>query len=388
MTELLFGFKDIVNSSPNRPIFDLSSFIIQDSYLRSFNPKRYKFYVKFMNGLSNPEVLEQFLYKVKETKETKFNLDDKLLKLTGLLSSLYNKAPDEQDDIVKNIKQVMKNKYNLSDNAEELIEKMLKQKGGADKYKELDPDTILKIKKGTIKKGDVPMRDFLTTVKSIAPNVGLEPPPENVIDLIDTEDNNEESAKSKTKLSPDQLKKLQGIYNQYNETYALSPERLDITMIDRLIFIAITFIIRYISLLIISWGLNTNIINTFNTAFFYYCIIYILFFVFITTIVNVVIFYPVMELFSSLKIISIPNMLYYFYIYTNGSLRLLLHIFFILMLLFLPYVINIDKVRFYKLEEKTKNISYDYDKKNKIYDTISLFSIIVWVLTSIIATKF
>ena len=385
MSELLFGFKDIVNSSPNKSIFDLSSFIIQDSYLRSFNPKRYKFYVKFMNGLSNPEVLEKFLYKVKETKETKKNLDDKLLKLTGLLSNLYNKEEGEQNNIIQNIKEVIKNKYNLSDNAEELVEKMLKKSGG-DKKKIIDESIKKQILSGTVKKGDIPMRDFLTTVKSIAPQVGLEPPPENVIDLIQTEADKRESGT--TKLSPEQLKKLQGVYNQYNETYALNPERLDLTMIDRLIFIAITFIIRYISLLLISWGLNTNIINTFNSAFFYYCIIYILFFVFITTIVNVVIFYPVMELFSSLKIISIPNMLYYFYIYTNGSLRLLIHIFFILMLLFLPYVINIDKVKFYKLEEKTKNISYDYDKKNKIYDTLSLFSIIVWVLTSIIATKF
>lgn len=386
MSELLFGFKDIVNSSPNKSIFDLSSFIIQDSYLRSFNPKRYKFYVKFMNGLANREVLQNFLYKVKQTKETKTNLDDKLSKLTRLLSNLYNQNESDQNKTIQNIKETIKNKYNLSDNAEELVEKMLK-KGGADKTeKVINDDTKDSILKGSIKKGDVPMRDFLTTVKSIAPQVGLEPPPENVIDLVEIDAN--KTSHGTTKLSDDQLKKLQGVYNQYNETYALNPERLDLTMIDRLIFIAITFIIRYISLLLISWGLNTNIINTFNGAFFYYCIIYILFFVFITTIVNVVIFYPVMELFSSLKIISIPNMLYYFYIYTNGSMRLLIHIFLILMLLFLPYVINIDKVRFYKLEEKTKNISYDYDKKKKIYDTLSLFSIIVWVLTSIIATKF
>lgn len=386
MSELLFGFKDIVNSSPNKSIFDLSSFIIQDSYLRSFNPKRYKFYVKFMNGLSNPEVLQNFLYKVKQTKETKTNLDDKLSKLTRLLSNLYNQSESDQSKTIQNIKETIKNKYNLSDNAEELVEKMLNKGGAEKKIKEINQLTKDSILDGSIKKGDVPMRDFLTTVKSIAPQVGLEPPPENVIDLVETDAN--KASPGTTKLTSDQLKKLQGVYNQYNETYALNPERLDLTMIDRLIFIAITFIIRYISLLLISWGLNTNIINTFNGAFFYYCIIYILFFVFITTIVNVVIFYPVMELFSSLKIISIPNMLYYFYIYTNGSMRLLIHIFLILMLLFLPYVINIDKVRFYKLEEKTKNISYDYDKKKKIYDTLSLFSIIVWVLTSIIATKF
>lgn len=387
MSELLFGFKDIVNSSPNRSsIFDLSSYVIQDSYLRSINPKRYNFYIKFIKGLSKPEVLEKFLYTVKETKDIKKELDDKLQKLSSILSKLYNKDSSEQTDIINEVKESMKNKFNLDSKTEDLLEKMLKKKGGAaSQTNKLTENIKNKILHGQLKKGHEPMKDFLNTVKTIAPQLGYTPPPKDVIDLIESD---ETPKVVNTKLKDNQIKQLQGLYDSYNDNYSLNPERLNINMIDRIIFIAATFIIRYITLLIISWGLNTNIINTFHTAFFYYCIIYILFFVFITMIVNVVIFYPVMDLFSNINIISIPNMLYYFYIYTNGSLRLLIHIFLILMLLFLPYVINIDKVRFYKMEEKTSNISYDYDKKNKIYNTLSLFSIIVWVLTSIIATKF
>ena len=313
-------------------------------------------------------------------------MDDKIQKLTNILSKLYNKEPADQQEIINNVKEAIKNKLNLDDKSEDLLEKMLKKKGGSSfKTNFLNEDVKKKILNGQLKKGQEPMKNFLNTVKSIAPQLGYTPPPKDVIDLIEDDVN---ATKPSTKLKDDQIQKLQGLYDTYNDTYSLNPQRLDITMIDRLIFIATTFIIRYITLLIISWGLNTNIINTFNTAFFYYCIIYILFFVFITMIVNVVIFYPVMDLFSNFNIISIPNMLYYFYIYTNGPFRLLIHLFLILMLLFLPYVINIDKVRFYKMEEKTSNISYDYDKKNKIYNTLSLFSIIVWVLTSIIATKF
>ena len=387
MSGILFGFKDIVNSSPKKSsIFDLSSYIIQDSYVKSISPKRYNFYVKFINGLNNPEALSKFLYTVKESKDVKKDLDDKIQKLTNILSKLYNKEPADQQEIINNVKEAIKNKLNLDDKSDDLLEKMLKKKGGSSfKTNVLNKEVKKKILNGQLKKGQEPMKNFLNTVKSIAPQLGYTPPPKDVIDLIEDDVN---ATKPSTKLKDDQIQKLQGLYDTYNDTYSLNPQRLDITMIDRLIFIATTFIIRYITLLIISWGLNTNIINTFNTAFFYYCIIYILFFVFITMIVNVVIFYPVMDLFSNFNIISIPNMLYYFYIYTNGPFRLLIHLFLILMLLFLPYVINIDKVRFYKMEEKTSNISYDYDKKNKIYNTLSLFSIIVWVLTSIIATKF
>ena len=65
MAHLLLGFKDLVNSSPNNSIFDLSSLFFDDSYLKSISPKRYNFYVKFVSGLSNPAVLEKFFYKTK-----------------------------------------------------------------------------------------------------------------------------------------------------------------------------------------------------------------------------------------------------------------------------------------------------------------------------------
>ena len=104
--------------------------------------------------------------------------------------------------------------------------------------------------------------------------------------------------------------------------------------------------------------------------------------------VNVVVYYPIMELFSNTTITKLPNYLYYYYIYTNGFMRLVVHIFVIIILLFVPYLINMDKIKMFWFDENNKNISYDYEERNNIYQSISIFSFIIWVLTSIIALKF
>ena len=68
MSELLFGFRDLINSTDPKysSLFDFSSIIFNDDYLKMLNSKRYNFYVKFVMGLSNPMALERFLYKTKE----------------------------------------------------------------------------------------------------------------------------------------------------------------------------------------------------------------------------------------------------------------------------------------------------------------------------------
>jgi hypothetical protein len=373
MSHLLFGFRDLVNSNPNNSAFDLSSFFFDDTYLKSISPKRYNFYVKFVSGLSNPTVLEKFFYKTKEARDFKLEYNEKATNLASLINRL-NTNFDETDKnkIIDDILRTIQNRYKLNDDNTNTLEELLK-KGGA------TPEDTLN--NAELNKGSQPMKSFLAKVNSIDPNLGARPPLRNVEELLVS------SAPEKPIPKSDKIKKLKTIYNNYKDT--LSPDNLKITMIDRIIFIASTFIIRFISLMIIDWGLNTNLINSFNRAFLVYCMIYILFFIFIAMIVNVIVYYPVLELLSNSNITSIPNLFYYYYIYTNGSARLLLHIFIILLLLLLPYIIEIDKISIsMKIRDNTKNISYDHEKKNKIYDAISFFSLIIWFLTSIIAIKF
>jgi hypothetical protein len=390
MSELLFGFKDLVNTgSESKSFFDIGSILVNDDILKAISPKRFNFYVKFVSGLGNPEALEQFFYKTKDTRTFKEELNQKAIKFNKILKKFYeNLDESDRNKVIQGIKNNLKYKFKYNDDTIEKITSTLKMYGGGEDDKpdnKIDINNLKqRILESKLNRGDEPMKDFLKKINNVAPELNSKPI-ENIDDLIISKEEqkikNDNSAKSKA----DMIKKMRPIYNKYKDE--INPDNLQIKFIDRIIFIATTFIIRFITLMIIDWGLTTNLINNFYRAFLYYCLIYILFFVFIIMIVNVIIHYPLIELFSSMRIINIPNLFYYFYIYTNGYMRLLIHIFLIIILLFIPYIINIDKINFIKSEEKKVNISYDYEKKKKIMDSISIFSFIIWILTSIIASK-
>jgi hypothetical protein len=381
MSELLFGFKDLINTgTSSNSFFDISSILFNDSYLKAISPKRFNFYVKFVSGLGNPEALEQFFYKTKDTREFKDELNEKAKKFNNILKKFYeNLDENDRSIVIGNIKKTLKNKFNYNEETIDKIISTMKMNGG-----NLEEERK-KILESDLNKGNQPMKDFLKKINNIAPEIDNSKPIENVEDLIITTEEKQAKENLKGRSKAEMIKKIRPLYNKYKDE--ISPNNLKITTIDRIIFIATTFLIRFITLMIIDWGLSTNLINNFYRAFLYYCLIYLLFFIFMIMIVNVVVHYPLMELYSSMRIINIPNLFYYFYIYTNGYMRLLIHIFVILIILFIPYIINIDKINFIRSEEKKANISYDYDKKKKILDSISIFSLIIWILTSIIASK-
>lgn len=366
---ILFGFKDLANStSQSISIFDLSSILFKDSYLKSLSPKRYNFYVKFVSGLSNPEVLEKFFYKTKEAKLYKQELNEKIADFVNILKKVNeNFDKNKITEITGNITNTLKDRYNLSDDAINKIKDMVKISGGDDS--------------GILYKGEEPMKQFIDTVNKNIPELNKEKKIRTVEDLLDKSDS--ATTQQITMNKPEMVKKARDIYDNFKDT--VNPRIMEIKMMDRVVFIITTFIIRYISLLFIDWGLTTNLINSFNYAFFYYCLMYLILFIFITMFINVIIAYPIMELFTNSGIANIPNLFYYFYIYTNGYLRLIIHISLIIILLFIPYIINIDKDN---KNEIQKNISFNYDKKKKVYDAIAMFSLIIWILTSIIAIKF
>jgi len=383
MSELLFGFRDLPNiRDPNRNVMlNIGSFFMNDEYVRKFNPKRYSFYIKFLSGLTNPDNLYRFMYKTNESKVYHEELAGKIKKITESLSKMNAK---QRERVVSNLKTIIENK-------------------DSDKYSEL----FTSIKNYTtpitggnpeyyINKRFMPMESLIESVHKVDPLIGKVPPKtidEIIIDNSPPYKNIKHSVSEKgqstlTHTNDDTtVEKIKGIYQNYKDNSEFSPDRINVVLMDRLIFILTTFILRMISLSLVYWGLNSNLINNFKTAFMYYCLIYILFFAFVVGLVNIIYYYPIFELFGNTSLKILPNYLYYFYIHINGINRLLLHIIIILMLLFIPFVLTLDVTK-KRMEDDNKNISYNYKKKEQIYKTISNFSLVIFVLTSLVAFNY
>ena len=378
MTEFLFGFRDLTNiSDPKTPILNLGSLVLTDTFVRKFNPKRYNFYVKFINGLSNPANLYKFLYKTKESKTYHNDLENKIKTIS---KSLHLLSKEDKKKVINNLKIILDDK-NEKDGKYESILKYLDEQindkitGGEKSY--------------FIKKNLMPMKSFIEDVNDAFPGIG-NIPPTDINELVKETTDQSDEKRNASNEDKNNIRELKAVYNKYNSISQISPERVNINYMDRGVFIATTMIIRLLSLSLIYWGLNSNLINNFKTAFLYYCIIYIIFFLFIIGLVNVIYYYPVVELFSNVSLVSIPNLLYYFYIHINGMNRLLLHIIIILTLLAIPFILSLDTIETADTDETNENINISFDniKKDKIYTTITNYSLVIWVLTSIIALKF
>ena len=164
---------------------------------------------------------------------------------------------------------------------------------------------------------------------------------------------------------------------------------LELTIEDRLVFIITTFFIRYLSLILIQWSVDINIIKSFEEGFFYYAVIYLAIFWFIVLFVNIdnttKVDYMNFDNFMN----SIRSVFYYFYMGTNGITRLLVHSCIICVLLIVPIILNIKKSTYIEEENKDKDKNIiSYEERKKLSKSLSLFTIFIWVLTSIIATKF
>ena len=379
MTEFLFGFRDLTNiSDPKTPILNLGSLVLTDTFVRKFNPKRYNFYVKFINGLSNPANLYKFLYKTKESKTYHNDLENKIKTIS---KSLHLLSKEDKKKVINNLKIILDDK-NEKDGKYESILKYLDEQIN-------DKITGGEGKSYFIKKNLMPMKSFIEDVNDAFPGIG-NIPPTDINELVKETTEQEAVGRNASNEDKNNIRELKAVYNKYNSISQISPERVNINYMDRGVFIATTMIIRLLSLSLIYWGLNSNLINNFKTAFLYYCIIYIIFFLFIIGLVNVIYYYPVVELFSNVSLVSIPNLLYYFYIHINGMNRLLLHIIIILTLLAIPFILSLDTIETADTDETNENINISFDniKKDKIYTTITNYSLVIWVLTSIIALKF
>jgi len=166
-------------------------------------------------------------------------------------------------------------------------------------------------------------------------------------------------------------------------------EELELTFDDRIVFIIATFFIRYITIIMVQWCIDINIIKTFYEGFIYYAVIYITIFWFIVLFINIDNSFDVKYMNFNGIINSIRTLFYYFYMGTNGISRLLIHTLLIMILIIIPIILNIKNKAEFKDEDNVEIIKIlNYDERKQLSKSLSLFTMFIWLFTSIIATKF
>ena len=176
-------------------------------------------------------------------------------------------------------------------------------------------------------------------------------------------------------------------------------EAFEIRFEDRLVFIITTFFIRYAAISIIQRGIDINLVKSFYEGFIYYGATYIIFFWFIVLFINIDNNYTVNYIDLNGMLNYIRALFYYFYMGTNGISRLLIHSLLILVIIIIPIILNI---KYEKTKDPLNDTEVDVmdadgaerikplslEERTKLSKALSLFTLLIWILTSIIATKF
>jgi hypothetical protein len=345
------------NDDDNMNDISIADLLIQDIDLKKNYNSRYKFYIELLKIYNkNPKIIKRIYTKLNAIKDLN-NREKKLLSELNYYNSMTEQTtPTPKTPGGKSI--IKGGDGKLGNYEESKFRDVLKRSFGM--------SNVSKLKKKIYKKEEDKEEETDNKIGDF--NKGID-------EYNDS--NKEEHNKIKIK------KKLLEFENDPNNTFTY----LELTIEDRLVFIITTFFIRYISLILIQWSVDINIIKSFEEGFFYYAVIYISIFWFIVLFVNidntVKIDYMNFDNFMN----SIRSIFYYFYMGTNGITRLLVHSCIICVLLIVPIILNIKKKSEIEESENKDNI-ISYDERKKLSKSLSLFTIFIWVLTSIIATKF
>ena len=179
------------------------------------------------------------------------------------------------------------------------------------------------------------------------------------------------SSIEKSKDNRDKNKALDDLVEEVDSHPIFSPKFESVSMTDRIIFIAMTFIIRGLSLFLIDWGLNSHMINSFNSAFLYYIIIYFCIFLVWILLVNAG---------EDGKNLFFRMLFYYVNWDAHGPGRILVHGLVQFMLLPVPFIVK-DRV-------VGKSPTWTYEQRRATYRVLSNFTFFIWVLTSVIALRY
>ena len=356
--------------------YDISpaDILIQDIDLKRNYNSRYRFYTELLKIYNkNPKIIKKVYTKLNAIKDLN-GMEKKLL--SELI--YYNNKPDKTTGGSGrgNRSSSKSDRRDGGGGGDGVLEGYKESKLRDVLKKDYDMPNISKLNKNINEKNPNSDKDTGDKITDFNKQI------DNYYDHIEDDEGKTENI---AELDKNIKKKIIEFENDPENTF----NYLELTIEDRLVFIITTFFIRYLSLILIQWSVDINIIKSFEEGFFYYAVIYLAIFWFIVLFVNIdnttKVDYMNFDNFMN----SIRSVFYYFYMGTNGITRLLVHSCIICVLLIVPIILNIKKSTYIEEEndDKDKNI-ISYEERKKLSKSLSLFTIFIWVLTSIIATKF
>lgn len=156
----------------------------------------------------------------------------------------------------------------------------------------------------------------------------------------------------------------------------LSPNMKKTTRTDILVFIAVTFVLRSISLFVVDWAINTHMVVSKEDAIFTYIGTYILLFCVLALLVNTGNSSEDESMINPFKLL-----LYYINIETQGSTRIVVHMLLQLVLVPIIFVVK-DKRAAY-----TNTVVFDDKQAKDIYRVLANVSLFIWAASSVLAMR-
>jgi hypothetical protein len=161
-------------------------------------------------------------------------------------------------------------------------------------------------------------------------------------------------------------------YEEWKRNPIYSPEAEAVTTTDRVVFIAITYAFRAITLYLIQWSIHNRMITSFEKAFWYYFLIYMSFFILLVMLVNIETKSPLFRM-----------MFYYINMdIKGGNLRVLVHSLVQFLLIIIPFILR-------ETSSSTSQaaVFLSFEERQNILKTLSRFTLFTWILTSAVALR-
>jgi hypothetical protein len=307
---LSYFVTDLTNMGMNR---SFAPPFLDDEHIYKFNRPRWNFYKQFVEAVTSNDRSPWTVFGIENrTRHARETINEEAKKAANNLQYLTQKYTT--DDLTKKITRMMKGNLFL---------KRYKFENGP-KY--------------TIGGGQT-LDDLTKKVESL------------------------EQLKSNNKRYQEELNK---VVIAYENDPILSPDNFKITSTDRVVAIAVAYVIRAVSLFLVEWGMNSYMIQGFESAFQTYLMLYIGMFLLVVTLAN-----------ASDNMLLFRMVFYYFSIDPPNSIwRVVVHILVQLILLPVPFLVRDGN--------SAAPDKYSFESRRAVMRTLSQFTFFIWALTSAI----